>query len=493
MDEHVSHILKLLEDGKITAQEAERLINALSASSLSGAQTQAPPGRPSPSAQSSGSARPEGEVPEGQPKSFSFKWGSKAVIPDFKTIQREVQEAVNKIDPEKIANDIRQNITSTISRSLNWAEQLGSGFRSYGEGGGNMPPEPTPGQPIRVETEHQEASISPNGRLTIVNPYGEVTMQGGGDRVELEIEKTVWAPSDEEIKLAFIALLCTMQSNPSSDGADEVTVKVEAPEGFRRGRAHLNLRVPSSVAVQVETGYGIVQLSNLVGFAEVVTTTGDITVSSLSGGGKLETHSGNIKADALSGGIWSVNSVSGQLSVTRWLSGGTASTVSGGILVEDVESGDYNFNSVSGCLRLERAGSAQPIHLNADTVSGDIRASGLIGDLDLETVSGDIAVKSNQLHSGTVASTSGKVEIGVQEPFNGNLKVNTTSGNIRLEIPGNSDSKIHMESGAGRVQCSLPSISNLQSDRKYDGVVGGGTGAINLYSNSGNLQIVENR
>ena len=499
MDEHVSHILKLLEDGKITAQEAERLISALSGTSSPGSYAQAPPEGSSSSAQPKsvppeGNIPPEGDIPpEGSPKSFSFKWGSKTVLPDLKAIQREVQDAVSKIDPERMAKDIRENIERSISRSMNWAEEFGSRFRFYGEGGGDMPPEPPPGHPVRTETEHKEAAISPNGRLNIANPFGEVTVEGGGDRIELDIEKKVWAPSDEEFKLAFIALLCTVQSNPGSDEADEVTIKVEAPEGFRRGRAHLNLRVPASVLVQVETTFGIVQISNLSGVAEVISTTGDITVSNLSGGGKLETHSGNIKADALSGGIWSVNSVSGQLSATKWSSGGTVSTVSGNILMEDVESGDYNLNSVSGCVRLERAGSGQPVHLNADTVSGDIRASGLIGDLDLETVSGDIAVKSNQLHSGTVSSTSGMVEIGVQEPFNGNLKIDTTSGDIRLEIPADSDSKIHIESGSGKAQCSLPSISNLQSDRRYDGVVGKGTGAINLHSNSGNLLILENR
>src|SRR5437667_7258042 len=95
MDDHVSRILKMLEEGKITAEQAETLISALKTAESKPASSAGP--RPTESKAES----PSGESEGSRAKSFEFRWSQKRAFPalDLSGLGKQISDAVKKLDP----------------------------------------------------------------------------------------------------------------------------------------------------------------------------------------------------------------------------------------------------------------------------------------------------------------------------------------------------------------------------------------------------------
>ncbi|MGC9440707.1 DUF4097 family beta strand repeat-containing protein [Streptomyces sp. WG5] len=183
-------------------------------------------------------------------------------------------------------------------------------------------------------------------------------------------------------------------------------------KGWRRS-AVVSLAVPTGTRVEVGVVSATAVVSGLDGRAEVRGVAGDTTLVSLAGPVRADTVSGNVEAQALSG--------------------------------------DLRFNSVSGDLTVVEAGSS----VRADSVSGsmivDLDPAGGPTDINLTSVSGEIAIRLPQpadarveanTASGTVSSAFEDLRVGGQwgakritgrlGAGNGRLKATTISGSIAL-------------------------------------------------------------
>src|SRR5438046_100427 len=107
MEEHISRILKMLEEGKISASEAETLISALRAESKaqgasSSAQSAAGQSRASETRTEPG----DGQKETGKAKSFEFQWSQRKGFPlDLSGLGKQISDAVKRIDPERIVRE----------------------------------------------------------------------------------------------------------------------------------------------------------------------------------------------------------------------------------------------------------------------------------------------------------------------------------------------------------------------------------------------------
>jgi len=73
------------------------------------------------------------------------------------------------------------------------------------------------------------------------------------------------------------------------------------------------------------------------------------------------------------------------------------------------------------------------------SVSGDVRADTVGGDVDAKTVSGDVRVVARR-GTTTVQSVSGDIEIGVAPGTNLDVDAGSVSGELVSEVPLGSDS-----------------------------------------------------
>ncbi|MFC8101854.1 DUF4097 domain-containing protein [Streptomyces sp. NPDC057363] len=183
-------------------------------------------------------------------------------------------------------------------------------------------------------------------------------------------------------------------------------------KGWRRS-AVVSLAVPTGTLVEVGVVSATAVVTGLDGRAEVKGVAGDTTLVSLTGPVRADTVSGNVEAQAL-GGDLSFHSVSGDLTVVEAGSSVRADSVSGSMIVDLDPAGgptDINLTSVSGeiAIRLPQPADAE---VEANTASGTV--SSAFEDL---RVGGQWGAKR----------ITGRLGAG-----NGRLKATTISGSIAL-------------------------------------------------------------
>src|SRR2546421_3342095 len=150
MDEHIERILKMLEEGKISAENASSLISALRTEAKPGSSTAPGTSRPSNGQSDTGASKSAASQPESaKSKSFEFQWSQKRGLPfDLSGLGKQISDAVKKIDPERLVREAR---TGWSRGGKRWNERFkGFGWFVDFEDGR---PENTLGQPTARTTE----------------------------------------------------------------------------------------------------------------------------------------------------------------------------------------------------------------------------------------------------------------------------------------------------------------------------------------------------
>ena len=173
--------------------------------------------------------------------------------------------------------------------------------------------------------------------------------------------------------------------------------------------------------------------------------------------------------------------------------------------------GDRNDTEVEFTVRVPAG-----LRLHIGTVSGDVFAESLDGELDLQSVSGDVRLEGGKGSSIELETVSGDVhlidvssrevsghtisgEIVFRGPVQdgGNYDFGTTSGDIAVALPGRPNATLQAATFSGGFSSDLP-VTQPESSRRhrhrYDATWGSGSAKLYLESLSGDLSIrVANR
>lgn len=139
-------------------------------------------------------------------------------------------------------------------------------------------------------------------------------------------------------------------------------------------------------------------------------------------------------------------------------------------------SGDVELSTING-------------DVDAGTVSGDIKLDRITGSLSTNSTSGDI--RATQIGKiGKAGTVSGDIEIDASG-LDGNVALNTVSGDIRLTIPSKTGADISLSSVSGDL--NLASFSNAEfktkSKREVEATINGGGNEIKGSTVSGDITI----
>lgn len=174
--------------------------------------------------------------------------------------------------------------------------------------------------------------------------------------------------------------------------------------------------------------------------------------------------------------------------------------VASALLEVDSVSGDISvaaapasasFESVSGNQRLT-VNSAGNVSVNS--VSGDIRLSGrLKGSVEAETVSGriDIDSKGQALRSVALNSVSGDIGVRAGLAGDGEIKGETVSGNLTLQLPKNLSARVNAESFSGDLSATGAEVKKEKygPGSSLETRYGDGRGRIRVQTFSGDLHL----
>jgi DUF4097 and DUF4098 domain-containing protein YvlB len=186
------------------------------------------------------------------------------------------------------------------------------------------------------------------------------------------------------------------------------------------------------------------------------------------------------------------------------------STVSADIQAKDL-TGDVRLGTVSGQLTLDSNatrvdvhsvsgdvvvdGSAKGAHLSATSVSGEVRVTGTDGNLHAESVSGDVKVHNNHLATVDMSSTSGNVDYDGPVLKNGDYEFHNVSGDLELNFGSSPNAHFDVSSFSGDIENSFGPKANRVS--KYSPGMelhftnGSGDAQVSARSLSGDVRINE--
>ncbi len=494
MDEHISQILKMLAEGKVSAAEAEKLLSALKAAPpeppqpppFTGTRPESARGEGASDSSSNSTTSTANSSESGSAKQFDFSWGHKRAFPfDLSGLGKQISDAVKKIDPEKLVREARVGVSRGGKR---WQERMKEWGRFMtGEEG---PPENTLGQPAARATEDLLFTVATDATIQVDNSYGAVYVVGGSESVSIEIEKEAWASTEEEaqIRLRDLKVEALTQQSPTV-GASRLEVRVHAPEEWREGWANLRLRVPDGVALKLETVFGEICVESMGGYVQAHTIGGAITLENIGGETRAEAISGDIRASKIRGPFHAA-SKSGDLNIEDLSQGGEVIAVSGMVSVKRAEGSRLEAKSVSGDVFVEDSGQQAALDITVESVSGDVSVSRARGNIvRLKTISGKVSADHLQAVTMQGETVSGDLSASFNAPFSGTLTTNTVSGDVSVRLSQTSSFRFTLGTQSGDLNCHMTSHDTSKTDTLLNGVVGGGDGTVTIHTRSGNVSL----
>ena len=186
----------------------------------------------------------------------------------------------------------------------------------------------------------------------------------------------------------------------------------------------------------------------------------------------------------------SVNTVSADIEVQGLLGAQRLQSVSADIRTaaagEDVEC-----KSVSGDIAVN--GSFKKGLLTITTVSGDATALRVAGEVNANTVSGDVTLGLGETTRSRVRSTSGDLTLAALLAADGKLDAESISGDVRLELVGAVNAEFDISSFNGEIRnCFGPkavSTSEYAPGKEWQFREGQGTGRVRIKTLNGDISI----
>lgn len=167
--------------------------------------------------------------------------------------------------------------------------------------------------------------------------------------------------------------------------------------------------------------------------------------------------------------------------------GSFSSTIKVYVYIPKNYSKDIDVKTVSGDIDLGYINNIE--NANIKSVSGDIKAEALYSKkTKLKNTSGDMKVEDfkGELNSDTV---SGDLYINVNK-LEDDINIKSISGSAKIDLPNDSNFYFKSKSVSGDIDCEFPiSIEGNISDKTINGKVGSGKNKIDITTVSGDIDI----
>jgi DUF4097 and DUF4098 domain-containing protein YvlB len=244
--------------------------------------------------------------------------------------------------------------------------------------------------------------LGPGGRFTIDSSAGSVTIAGTSESGARIVVTSNRDDLEDVFDLQF------------EESAGEVRVTAHKKGAFRWPNhlwVHFDVRVPAETEVDVRTGGGSVEISQLKRDADLKTSGGSIKVSDLAANLKAHTSGGSIELRRVTGDA-RIDTSGGGIEGNR-LGGSIEARTSGGSVEFDEVKGDLLAHTSGGSIRIENAGGK----VDAQTSGGSV----------------EVAFAKGNARGGEVGTSGGGVRVALDPTVNLNLDASTSSGTVTMD------------------------------------------------------------
>jgi Toastrack DUF4097 len=168
--------------------------------------------------------------------------------------------------------------------------------------------------------------------------------------------------------------------------------------------------------------------------------------------------------------------------------GGDLRVISGSVVASGLTDG-ARVDVTSGRITLLGLGG----RTTAKTVSGPIEALGIDGDLTIETISGEITLADTTARRVYARAISGAITCDLDNPYDSEIRLETTSGEITARVREDSDLDVHLHAISGRVTTAfaeLRATGQRGAPHAVRGPLGAATGKLYANAVSGNISLL---
>jgi len=407
--EEIRRVMKLVQEGKLSPEDAADLIDAFASGDREEA---AAAEAPKSAADGATDSEPNGEATEGPPPPppDATKDPFKSFVDFMENIGKEVSE---KVDWKEVASQVRVSAQKGYEGLRTGIDQIRkgkAGFTLFGT----------------YETREIVLPLAiPEGKtLRVENPTGDIEITAGHEKAEVYAFVRVKGANDEEAR----------------ENADAFTLLVEESDHHVQIRQHdvsglsvdLSVRLAAPAPVEIRSHAGDVKVSGSGGGCRLQSQSGDIDLGGLDGPIEITSQSGNVRVADSKTPTLTLESKSGDVSLLRVAGNCNVRTASGDVTLHECSGKTMSIESVSGDVRVDLV---EPIAgtVNIRSVNGESAvaiADGSDCRVSLSTLRGEV-------HCDIVLEDEARMEQHVTGRLGkgtGSLDVSAVNGNIAVRL-----------------------------------------------------------
>ncbi|HWA81881.1 MAG TPA: DUF4097 family beta strand repeat-containing protein [Fimbriimonadaceae bacterium] len=401
MKDEVRRILNLVQEGKLSADDAYDLIEAFDSTPDDETKEEQASTTPPPPPTEGGASRSTGNTFDANKDPF------KNLVEAIEKLGKDAAHAVNWQEVAKQAKESAHKAAETIRTGFeNVRKSGGFGFFVY-------------------ETKHLSMPLSvPEGKiLRIENPCGDIRINGGFEVGTITADAKFRGPGDDAHARAESYTL-VIEENDSA-----VIVKQPDVPGLS---VDLDVEVAGSASIEIKSESGDVHVSDTKAGCRISTKSGDVHLKGLNGLVEVSAHSGDLSIEDSTVSNIQFENKSGDAVLRRIVGSANVRTTSGDISVRDCEMKTLAVDGVSGDVDVDLRSPVTGA-VTIRTVSGDTLVAIPDGSdcrVGLKTLRGNVTCA---LPLSEEARAEGQVT-GRLGDGRGTLDVSAVNGNITVEM-----------------------------------------------------------
>jgi DUF4097 and DUF4098 domain-containing protein YvlB len=350
MREEILRISKMVEEGKLTAEEAAELIDAITI----GAQ--------------------EAEEAKEEPSESKARKDSFDTL--FEAIDRTTRDVMDRVNWPEIAEKIRTASRTGWERVKADLEQIGKG-EWRGIFGGH----------VEVKKQEIPLSIGAGGVFHAEIIRGDVKVVGGSAEPKVMAVADIRGRDEEDAKKRAAAWTMMVEG----EGGD-VTLRIPG-QSAGAVKVDLEVHLPEGTGVDLKATSGDMSIKGTKGSVRLQGTSGDLTIEDAAERVWVQTTSGDVTAKSVLGGQVTIESKSGDISLSDCKASINARTASGDLQMTNIAGPIVALETISGDIA---AAMSEPFtgKCSLRSVSGDISAAVPDGSscrVALSSISGDVS------------------------------------------------------------------------------------------------------
>jgi len=382
-------------------------------------------------------------------------------------------------------------------------------------------------------TEEKTLSVSGPAELTVINDFGDLSVEAGADgKISVKAEKTAWGGDEAEAQETLKDLKVVYEQE-----GDQVKISVQQPVEVntlsvdqRSGSVKFTIIVPKDCAVSLDsangdlslrgtsgkndlqTDFGALTLADVSGETQGRSSNGTITVKNLVTKGKvmLSSEFGNLTIDTLQGSEVTLSSTNGTLDLTGIRADGLLKTTSefGAIQLSDSRAGTLDIHSTNGNVKLEELNLDGKITVMSEfgdltltrvvataydlkSNNGKISVDGARGPVKADSEFGAVEVVNAENVTLDLASNNGGVT------FSGTLgagphRLKSEFGNIKLTLPADLALNVDLQTEFGKITSDFDitvTVKEKLDEKHWTGNINGGGADLTVENNNGNISL----